>query len=52
MEISIKELATLSAPGPSGIPATKKCDGTLKAPLTMFWKASMMEGIIPEGLKV
>jgi hypothetical protein len=54
MEISIKELATFSAPGPDGIPAVllKKCVGTLKAPLTMLWKASMMEGIIPEGLKV
>jgi hypothetical protein len=54
MEISIKELATFSAPGPDGIPAglLKKCAGALKAPLTMLWKASITEGIIPEGFKV
>ena len=54
MEISIKELETFSAPGPDLIPAVllKKCVGALKAPLTMLWKASMTEGIIPEGLKV
>jgi hypothetical protein len=54
MEISTKELATFSAPGPDGIPAVllKKWVGAQKAPLTMLWKASLTEGIIPEGLIV
>jgi hypothetical protein len=44
VKISIKELATFSAPAPNGIPAVllKKCVGTLEAPLAMLWKASMM----------
>jgi hypothetical protein len=54
MEISIKELATFSAPGPYRILAVllKKCVGALKTLLTMLWKALITKGIIPEGLKV
>jgi hypothetical protein len=43
-QMTIKELATFSAPGPDAIPALllKKYVGTLEVPLTMLWKTSMM----------
>ena len=50
---AINKLSSTSAPGADNFPAIylKQCKSTLAKPLTMLWKKSLSEGVIPQKLK-
>lgn len=50
---AIDKLKTNAAPGLDGFPAAllKHCKTALSIPLTIMWKSSLIEGIVPDKLK-
>ena len=54
IEEAIGKLSKDSAPGPDGIPSVllKECMHSLKEPLCLLWRQSMLTGHIPDRLKL
>ena len=52
IEFACSELCSTSAAGPDGIPASllKVCKKELKKPLSLLWRASLSQGVIPPDL--
>ena len=52
IEYACSELSSTSAAGPDGIPASllKVCKRELKKPLSLLWRASLSQGVIPPDL--
>ena len=54
IEEAINKLSRNSSPGPDGVPSVllKECVHSLKYPLCMLWRKSMLSGHIPDRLKI